>query len=87
MIVLLTPRSLFASCASWTGQGSGSANPAAQAAMFTTLGIIAVVLGGCVAFGIMLYRRSIARRLPHHDLIEELENYGAETIAQGTESI
>jgi hypothetical protein len=77
-LALLMPRTLFAGCAIWAGRKGVPTNPAAQAAMFTTLGFTAVALGGCAVLGIILYRRSNVPRLPHHDLIEELENYEAD---------
>jgi len=74
-VTLLVPRTLLASCKVLTAPGAVPVNPALQGAVFTSLGFIVVMLGSCAVVGIVLYRRSIAPRLPHHDLIEELENY------------
>ena len=76
-LAALLPRASFAGCGVWASRGV-PATPAAQAAVFTTFGFIAVALGGCVVMGLVLYRRSLAPRLPHHDLIEEMQTFGPE---------
>lgn len=43
-----------------------------SAAIWTSLMFVGLALTGCLIFAFILYRRARAPRLPHHDLIEEL---------------
>ncbi len=71
----VTGRSVSAGCGTFGGVGPAPASPALEGAVLATFGFIAVTLGGCFLMGVILYRRSKAPRLPHLDLIEELETY------------
>lgn len=59
----------------WSGRSAAPATPAMQAALFTSLGLVLLVLTVCVVFGVVLYRRSVTPLPPHLQLLEDLEEF------------
>jgi hypothetical protein len=59
-------------CAACMGDPNSDIAGAANAAVFTMLGLIASVLGLLAAFGYNLYRRSLAPAPPHAEIAGDI---------------
>jgi hypothetical protein len=69
--IAVAPRSARA-CAACMGDPNSDVAGAANAAVFTMLGLIGCVLGVLAAFGYYLYRRSLAPVPPHAEIAGQI---------------